>query len=127
MAFAATRTEGAQMQTLLARLLGGGGGGGGGGGTAEDAPAALSDAQRIELLTDIEFHVASVHNAGDFNTMGGLTAVVLMLNGGWGRGQWTRGGGSRGGQRVRGQGQVRSERRCCLLRCRALQPRPCGL
>ena len=46
----------------------------------EAASASSFSARRVSILEDMEAFVASVHNAEDFTTMGGITAVSLLLN-----------------------------------------------
>ena len=82
-AFAATTTEAKQMQTLLSSLLlehSGRPHGISAEVESSGTTAAVSDDNRPALLADLEYFVSQVHNAEDFATMGGLTAVTLLLN-----------------------------------------------
>jgi hypothetical protein len=66
-AWAAAKSEGQQMAAALGALAGAGG-------------APLPAADVAAALEDLEFHVANVHNAEDFAAMGGLSAMVRLLN-----------------------------------------------
>jgi hypothetical protein len=66
-AFASARTEAQQMQELLGRIL-------------DPGAHGLSEDDVVETLESLEFFVATVHNAEDFEAMGGLLATTLLLN-----------------------------------------------
>jgi hypothetical protein len=66
-AWAAAKSEGQQMAAALGALAGAGG-------------APLPPGDVAAALEDLEFHVANVHNAEDFAAMGGLGAMVRLLN-----------------------------------------------
>lgn len=46
---------------------------------SKDGDVAVED-PRLALLADLEMHVAQLHNAEDFKGMGGITALVQLLN-----------------------------------------------
>ena len=87
--FTTTRTEAQLMQETLKQLLlplseaegeaaAADSNGNGTGTTSASGDDAI--ARRVSLLRDLEFHVATLHNAQDFAAMGGLASVVRLLN-----------------------------------------------
>jgi hypothetical protein len=88
-------TEGHQMEGLLDRLgkevsayraaaTAGGAGNVTASGVAShpsSAASAPSSAALVTMLEDIEFHVAQLHNALDFATMGGIERLLPLLDG----------------------------------------------
>ena len=64
-AFADAKTEAQQMQLALSSLVNN---------------ASLPERDVVETLENLEYFVATMHNAEDFATMGGLLSTVMMLN-----------------------------------------------
>ena len=71
--FKSTKNEAQLLQGLLAKLL-----------VPPTTPAAEGPSDlttyRVALLEDMEAFVASVHNAEDFTTMGGIATLAMLLN-----------------------------------------------
>lgn len=66
-AFEGAKTEAQQMQALLVRLL-------------DPVSNGLDSVEIVEILESLEFFVATVHNAEDFHSMGGLLSMTMLLN-----------------------------------------------
>jgi len=64
-AFADAKTEAQQMQLALSSLLNN---------------ASLPERDVVETLQNLEYFVATMHNAEDFAAMGGLVSTVMLLN-----------------------------------------------
>lgn len=84
-AFAKAKTEAQQMQGLLSRLLDPAAGAPApaaeeGGEPGSPIAGPLTVGEQIATLEDLEFFVSAVHNAEDFASMGGLTAMALLTN-----------------------------------------------
>lgn len=64
-AFADAKTEAQQMQLALSSLVNN---------------ASLPEGDVVETLQNLEYFVATMHNAEDFAAMGGLMSTVMMIN-----------------------------------------------
>lgn len=64
-AFADAKTEAQQMQLALSSLVNN---------------ASLPERDVVETLQNLEYFVATMHNAEDFAAMGGLMSTVMMIN-----------------------------------------------